>query len=45
MEETYQYIESLIDKVMLPKLSQLECDCYELGQFPTLIRNLLLIVP
>ena len=38
------YMESLIDKALLPKSSQLTCDCYKLGKFPNVIRKLLAIV-
>ena len=38
------YIESLIDKALLPKLSQLTFDCCELGKFPNVIRKLFAIV-
>ena len=39
------YMNTLIDKAVLPRLSWLICDCYELGKFPNVIGNLLMIVP
>ena len=39
------YIETLIDKEVLPRLSGLTCDCYKLGKSPNVIMNLLIIVP